>query len=151
ASTAGRPTTATTTRETSGVTSGPAGPVGPLAPAEAAPAAGVIVEGGGELLLAEVGPERVDEGKLGVGELPQEEVRDPQLAGGTDQQVGVGHPGRIQVRRERLLVDLSAGGDGAVRGVDELGSPAVVEGDPQVQAAVALRLALERRHACPQL
>src|SRR2546422_986212 len=61
----------------------------PLPAAETAPAAGVVVESGAELVLAEVGPERVDEDQLGVGELPQEEVGDPQLAGGTDQEVGV--------------------------------------------------------------
>src|SRR5204862_8367240 len=70
----------------------------PLAAAEAAPAAGVVVEGGAELLLAEVGPKRVDEDELGVGELPQEKVRDPQLAGRADEQVWIRHLGRDQVR-----------------------------------------------------
>jgi hypothetical protein len=73
-STSGRPTSATSTREIRGVTTGG------LSTAEAAPAAGVVVEGGAELLLAEVGPERVDEDQLRIGELPQEEVGDPQLA-----------------------------------------------------------------------
>src|SRR6266581_9699414 len=108
----------------------------PLTPAEAAPAAGVVVESGAELLLAEIGPERVDEDQLGVGELPQEEVGDPQLAGSTDQKIGVGHLGRIEVGRERLLVHLSAAGDGAVRGVHDLGTPAVVERDPEIEGAI---------------
>src|SRR5207253_4164841 len=133
ASTTGRPTVATTTRETRGVMSGAAGLVGPLAPAEAAPAAGVVVEGGAELPLAEIGPERVDEDELGVGELPQEEVRDPQLAGGTDQKVGVRHVGRVEIGRERFLVHLAAAGDGSVRGVDDLGPAAVVERNPEIE------------------
>src|SRR3954451_18747567 len=37
-----------------------------------------------ELALAEVRPEPVDEDELGVGELPEQEVRDAQLAGGPD-------------------------------------------------------------------
>src|SRR5205085_1446709 len=164
ASTAGRPTVATTTRETRGVMSGPAGsaggcwrarrrqvgPVGPLrplAPAEAAPAAGVVVEGCAELLLAEVGPERVDEDELGVRELPQEEVRDPQLAGGPDQQIRVRHLGGAQKRREHRLVSLAPGPNGAVRGLDDLRAASVVERDPEIETTVALGLALQRGHA----
>src|SRR5438876_1669270 len=77
-STNGRPTSVTRTRETSGAT------MKPLSAAVAAPAAGVVVEGGAKLIHAEVGPERVDEDELRVGELPQEEVRDPQFAGRAD-------------------------------------------------------------------
>src|SRR4051812_27133328 len=135
--------TATTTRDARGL-------MGPLTAAEAAPAAGVIVEGCAELLLAEVRPERVQEDELRVGELPQEEVRDPQLAGRADQKIGIRHLGRVQVRRECVLVDRLAAGDGPVRGVDKLGAPAVVESDPQVEVAIALRLALECRHALAQ-
>src|SRR5439155_21758706 len=36
-------------------------------------------------------------------------------------------------------------------GVDELRSTAVIEGNPQIQAPIALGLALERRHPCAQL
>src|SRR3954464_14367198 len=100
----GRPMTATTTRDARGL-------MGPLTAAEAAPAAGVVVEGCAERLLAEVRPERVQEDELRVGELPQEEVRDPQLAGRADQEIGIRHLGRVQVRRECVLVDrLAAGG-----------------------------------------
>src|SRR5947208_4052668 len=112
--------------------------MGRLAAAEAAPAAGVVVEGVTELILAKVGPERVYEDELRVGELPQEEVGDPQLAGGADEQIGVGHLGRVQIRRERLLVDLAAACDRAIRGVDELRAAPVVEGDPEVQPTVVL-------------
>src|SRR5262249_51264274 len=54
--------------------------VSPLPPAKTASPAGVGVQGVVELALAEVGPQAVDEDELGVGELPEEEVRDPELA-----------------------------------------------------------------------
>src|SRR6266540_4234527 len=122
----------------------------PLPAAEAAPAAGVVVESGAELVLAEIGPERVDEDQLGIGELPQEKVRNPQLAGGTDQEVGVRHLGRIEISRERLLVHLFAARDGAVGRVHDLGPPAVVERDPEIEGSVPLGLAFERSHTLLQ-
>ena len=54
-----------------------------------------------QVLLAEVGPERVHEDELGVGELPEQEVRDPQLARRADEQVRVGHLRRVEVARRR--------------------------------------------------
>ena len=69
--------------------------------AEAAAAARVLVERVLEVARAEVGPELVDEDELGVGELPEQEVRDAQLAGGADEQVGVGQLGRVEVGGER--------------------------------------------------
>src|SRR5579859_5721969 len=45
-----------------------------------------------QIALAEVGPQRVGEIELGVGELVQEEVRDAKFAGGADHQVRIGHP-----------------------------------------------------------
>src|SRR5205807_5657180 len=67
-----------------------------------------------------------------------------------DQQVGVGHLGCVEVRGEGVLVDLDASCDGAVGRVDNLGAAAVVEGNPEIQAAVALRLTLQRGHPLPQ-
>src|SRR3954454_9837300 len=135
--------TATRTRDASGVMT-------PLTAAEAAPAAGVVVEGCAELLLAEVRPERVEEDQLRIGELPQEEIRDPQLAGRADQEVGVRHRRRVQIGRESLFVDRLAASDGSIGGVNELRATAVVERDPQIQLAIVLRLALEGRHALAQ-
>src|SRR5438046_215833 len=48
--------------------------------AEAAASLRVGGEGLLELFVPEVRPERVGEDELGVGQLPQQEVRDPQLA-----------------------------------------------------------------------
>src|SRR5437016_3625549 len=57
--------------------------------AEAALAAGEILERFDELGLAEVGPELGGEKDLGVGRLPQKEIREPQLAAGADYQVWI--------------------------------------------------------------
>ena len=62
----------------------------------AASAARVLVDGGAEPLLAEVGPERVVEHELGVGRLPEQEVRDPLLARGADHEVGIGELGSVE-------------------------------------------------------
>src|SRR5262249_18390020 len=50
----------------------------------------VPVDRGVERDRIEVGPQHVGEVQLGVGELPQQEVRDPLLPTGTDEQVGLG-------------------------------------------------------------
>ena len=94
----------------------------------------VLGERAAQVALAEVRPERVDEHELGVGDLPEQEVRDPQLAGRADEQVGVGQLRRVQLRGERVLVDLLRRArrlDQPARRLDELGAAAVVEGDPE--------------------
>ena len=67
------------------------------------PAARVLVDGGTEPLLAEVGPEGVVEDELGVGRLPEQEVRDPLLARGPDHEVGICELGRVEMRSHCLL------------------------------------------------
>src|SRR5687768_10190109 len=57
---------------------------------EAALAALVGGDGLVERLRAEVRPEGLREVELGVGELPEEEVRDALLAAGADEEVGLG-------------------------------------------------------------
>src|SRR5687767_9605974 len=66
----------------------------PSASSEAAGAGLVLAERGLECRPVEVRPERVAEHELGVRALPQQEVRDPLLAAGPDQEVGVVHLGR---------------------------------------------------------
>src|SRR5919198_6713855 len=120
---------------------------GLLSAAEAAAAARIVLQGGAEIRLAEVGPEGVDEDELGVRELPEQEVGDAELARRADQQVRIRHVGLVQAGRERLLVDVA--GFDAVLGEpacrrDELGAPAVVEGDPELEPLVRRRFILER-------
>src|SRR5678816_2678318 len=54
-----------------------------------------------ELALPEVRPERVGHVDFGVGDLPQQEVADPHLAAGPDEQVGVRYAGRAEMRRHQ--------------------------------------------------
>src|SRR5687767_6953478 len=75
----------------------------PSASSEAAGAGLVLAERGLERSPVEVRPERVAEDELGVSALPQQEVRDPLLAAGPDQEVGVVHLGRVQMVAELLL------------------------------------------------
>src|SRR5204863_9179689 len=97
-----------------------------------------------EMLLAEVGPQRVDEHQLGVGALPQQEIADALLAAGTDQQVGIGHAGGQQLALEQALVDLlrrqlarrHLAGKIAGR-LHDLVARAVVDADVDVDAGVA--------------
>src|SRR5689334_11743252 len=49
-----------------------------------------------ERLGAEIGPERLGEVELGVGELPEQEVGDALLAAGADEEVGLGRIGHRQ-------------------------------------------------------
>src|SRR5262245_46493942 len=58
-----------------------------------------------KVLLAEVGPQRVDKHQLGIGALPQQEIADALLAAGADQQVGIGHARRQEFTLEALFVD----------------------------------------------
>src|SRR5581483_2565743 len=60
-----------------------------------------------ELIGAEVGPQRLHEDELGVRQLPEQEVRDPKLAGCPDEQVGVGQLGCVQLACESVLVHLA--------------------------------------------
>ena len=48
-----------------------------------------IRDRGAQVLGAEVGPERVDEAQFRIGAFPQQEIREPLLAAGADQQVDV--------------------------------------------------------------
>ena len=69
-----------------------------------------------------------------------------ELAGGADEEVGLGHLGRVQARGDRVLVDVArvdALLDQPPRGLDDLRAAAVVEGDPELEALVGRRRLLE--------
>ena len=57
-------------------------------------------------LFVELGPESVGHVKLAIGDLPQEKVADAKLAGGPDQQVGIGQLRRVQVLADARFVDV---------------------------------------------
>src|SRR5215213_4594907 len=99
---------------------------------EAAPPLRVLVERRLERLAREVRPELVAEDELRVRELPQQVVRDAQLAARADQEVGIVHVGRVEVAAE---VFLRLTGEGSRR-VHDLRPAAVVEGHEQGDAVV---------------
>src|SRR4051794_38757587 len=92
-----------------------------LAATEPPLALGVLREGPLEGLAREVGPQLVGEDQLRVGRLPGQVVRQPLLAAGADDEIGVVHLRRVEQPREVVLV---APGE-APRGVDDLRAPAV--------------------------
>ena len=105
-----------------------------------------LEERGVERVRSEVGPERLGEVELGVGRLPDEEVRQALLAAGPDDEVRVRQADRVQRRADGGLVDVL--GRDAARGepperVDELGPAGVVEGDVE-QEPLAVGGRLER-------
>src|SRR3954454_8138122 len=96
-----------------------------------------------EVLAAEVGPQHIGENELRVGELPEQVVGDAVLPRCAHQHVGVRHVRRVEVARDRALVDRTGPqraalcflGDRA-DGVHQLGAPAVVEGERERHTAV---------------
>src|ERR687890_83241 len=97
------------------------------------------LEGPQELLRGEVGPHRFRHVELCVGYLPEQEVRDAQLAAGPDQQVDLGYVGGVEVTGERHLVDVlrrETVCDYPPGGVHDLRASSIVERDVDVEAAV---------------
>src|SRR5262245_13921166 len=60
-----------------------------------------------EILLTEVGPQRVDKDQLGIGRLPEKEITDPLFAAGANDDVRIGYPCGREVRLEHGLVDVT--------------------------------------------
>src|SRR5215210_5044633 len=118
-----------------------------LTPPEAAPAGRVVVEALLERFAREIRPELVAEDELGIGELPQQVVRDAELAARSDQKVGIVHVGCVEVAPEVLLGVTREGS----RCVDDLRSAAVVECHEQRDALVAVRELLRPVHAAREL
>src|SRR5262245_61196228 len=73
--------------------------------AELAHAASVVAQRDEQGRLPELGPAHLRDVDLGIRGLPQEEVREPRLAGRADQEVGIGRLGVVEVAPQGLLVD----------------------------------------------
>ena len=56
-----------------------------------------------QIVAVEVGPQHIGAVELGVGDLPQQEVRDAQLARRADDQIGIGDVGGVELALEHLL------------------------------------------------
>jgi hypothetical protein len=118
--------------------------------AEAALALTELIEAAVQLVAAEVGPHDVDEDELGVGQLPQHEVRDALLAAGADEQIEGRQLGGRQVAAEAVGVDRARiegargdvpgqGGGGGGEGL----AAAVGQREGQGHAAVVSRVAAQ--------
>ncbi len=121
--------------------------------AEPPPAARVLLDRRAQPLLAEVGPERVVEDELRVGRLPEQEVRDPLLAGRADHEVGIGKLWRVETcgrwpPRTRPG-DLTPSSTSFARSLDELRATAVVEGDPELKPFEVRRSRLRAAPSSP--
>ena len=121
-----------------------AGPRGKTA--EPAFAAAIFGDRAFERGAVEVRPVGRHENELAIGRLPQQEIRQPLLAAGADDEIGIGQIRRVEEAGRAL------GGDRVERrasGRDLVGEPlrrardllprAVIEGDDQRQAVVAAR------------
>src|SRR5438093_11323523 len=93
-----------------------------------------------EVLSAKVRPQGVGDPELGVCGLPEEKIRDAELAAGADQEVRVGQSVRVEAMPEELLVDLAerdpalpVRGHDPARRVHDLGAAAVRDGQHQGQ------------------
>ena len=99
-----------------------------------------------QLWLAEIGPELVGDVELGVAQLPEQEVRQAQLADGADEEIRVRVVARVEVLSEDLVVDhglvqvafLDALNE-ALHAIDDLLPAAVAEGQDQCQLGVVSR------------
>src|SRR5262245_11016129 len=96
-----------------------------------------IGERGGEVVGAEVGPQRVEKAELGVGRFPEQEIGEPFLTARTDEQIDVGarlailpgEQGAERLARRRLRATPARGG--AEDGV----AGRIIDGDAQVETA----------------
>src|SRR2546422_1538537 len=120
----GRKTTALATRRTKEGSRAEAGsraftPLPASARSAKAPASALeVIHGLVEVLASEIGPEHVRDPELGIGELPEEEVRDAELPARPDQEIRIRQPVRIEHAREELLVD-PLGGNAVLAGLGQ--------------------------------
>src|SRR5262245_37738352 len=75
-------------------------------PAETARAALILGDGPVEIDLRKVRPEDRGDPQLRVGDLPQEEIRDPHLPAGPDEEIRIRHVSRVERLGDVLLADL---------------------------------------------
>src|SRR5215472_1749895 len=103
----------------------------------------IVLERAEKLRFAEVRPQGVGHVELGIGDLPEEEVRDAHLAAGADEQVRIGKARGAEVGGHGRLVDgvrvQLAGAHGArdaTRGLDDVLAAAVTDAQADRQSRV---------------
>ena len=77
-----------------------------LQPADSPVPRGIIADGRVQQGLVELRPEKLRHPDLGIADLPQQEIAHPHLLGRANQQVRLGHAGRVKMGGNRLLADL---------------------------------------------
>src|SRR5436305_530270 len=96
-----------------------------------------------ELGRVEIGPQRVGEVKLAVGELPQKEVADALLAPGADEKIRLGRIAHGEVRREvvfrKTRGQLRPLAQHAVHGLQHVPASAVVRCDREEKTRIVGR------------
>ena len=89
-----------------------------------------------QILALEVRPQGIAEIKLAVGALPQQEIAQPQLAAGADDQLRIGNARRPQVLAEILLRPLLASFGAQTGGPQNLRPAAVIQADVGLKALI---------------
>jgi hypothetical protein len=114
--------------------------------AKAALATSIVFQRRDQFRFAEIRPKGVGDVDLGVGNLPEQEVADAQLAAGAHQQVGIRNTGRVKVIADLLLVDVgNVDGTGpdftcdAAHGVHQLCAATVTQRQHQREAGIVLQ------------
>src|SRR5512135_3807669 len=83
-------------------------PAGPAMDVAEAPVPFLIIhDGPEEMFPAEIRPEDGRDPDLRVGDLPEQEIRDPELAAGADEEVRVGNARGQKEAPEALLVEVA--------------------------------------------
>src|SRR3569623_1047761 len=72
----------------------------------AAIAAGIVFEHLAERGLVEIRPVLFNENELGIGALPEQEIREPLLAAGADNDVRIGHARGVERAPDGVLGDV---------------------------------------------
>ena len=96
-------------------------------------------------VFVEIGPEGVDEQQFGIGRLPQQEIGQPHLARGADQQVELGQVAGHRARRRAGASSIASGSSSPAAAcaarragrTGNFGARAIVERDDQGQPVVA--------------
>ena len=117
----------------------------------------VLGDGGSEMRLVKIRPVDLTEVQLCIRDLPQQEVADPLLSAGADQQIGIGKTGRVQVAPHdgfvnRLGDDMATGQvpSQPAHRIDDLRAPAVVVGDVEHQVGIIMGHRDDLLHLLPQ-
>src|ERR1700761_9635153 len=114
--------------------------------AEPALAPGIFGDRALERGLVEIGPMNGNENELAIGRLPHQEIRQPLLAAGADDQIRIGNFRSVEISAKRLIVDRRRialafrylGGE-ALSGAGDFLTRAVIERDDEMKAIVVAR------------